>query len=639
MTQGLGGLGNTMGEAFINFHANTLTLKREVQDSLKDIDKEANKLTKKMGENWGKQIADGIEDTLRKPEVGDVFIKSVEEAVTKSKTVANVNIKTKVNVDVDKTSIDRVGTNIVGALRNAVGRAASTDGGILGDVLGGGRRGGGGGGIGGTTANLLGGLGTGLSQLLRSIGSSIGNVGAAGPAAPIIGGVVVAGIMALVGAIAALLNVFGPLLYSVFLLPAGLGAIVAAVIPLTLAFDGLGEAAAALMSGDVEKIAETMNKLGNSGQKVAKDLAQVIPWLQEAKKNIQEIFLKPIAENNVLTFLQKALGPTIIKGLQSVAEAAGNFATNLARVAENPSIQKFLETVFMLATSLYNNTSAGFNQFLIGLADVGVATGPYLENLTKLLGEGLGDLGAWLTRISADGTLKGFLDKLSIAVDGLLRLGDSAWDLLKAVIGAAGEEGRAMEFLDTLIYTIDSLTNFFRSELGQESIKGMILLAEAFVVALALVAVAFAEIAAIVEGIRWLLEQQVGIVLDLLYFLGLYEGRSQFGEKAAKKGSKGLATGGIVTHRMDGVSLAEQGPEAVIPLNDPARAMDLMNQSGLTGLANSGSGMNFGPGSITINFTGAVPTKAEAFRTGAAVADGINSGMAQRNTRMAVRTL
>lgn len=642
MTQGLGGLGNSFGEAFINFHANTDAVSKELTEGLKKADKEANKLTYKMGQGWGQKAADGMEDVLSKPQVADVFVKALDKGVTKTlKEKFATAGKVKVDVDVDKNQLGRLANSIVTSLKNSIGRAADALGpnGILDGILGGGSKGSGG---------FFKGFGGGITSLLGSLGSSIGNVGSASPFAPVIGGALIALIMALVGAVAALLNVFGPLLNAVFLLPAGIGAVVAAILPLTMAFDGLGSAAAALASGDLEAINEAMAKLGPNAQLVAKDLSRVIPWLEDIKRLVQETFLKPIANSDMINRLSVALGPPVIRGLEKVAEAAGLFVANLTTAAENPSIRKFLDTIFNLATSLYNNTSEGFNKFLVGIADLGTATGPYLENLTKLLGEGLGEFGGWLSRISADGTLNGFLDKLTIAVEALLELGGSAWDLLKSVVGAAGDEGRAMEFLDLLIFCIDSLTNFFESELGEESIKGMILLAEAFLVALTLIIVAFAEIAAIVEFIRFTVELWWYAMQGIMYLLGQYDDKAKgLGSSIINKSNElhnkpSYGTGAILPYRVDNATVAEQGPEAIIPLNDPARAMDLMNQSGLAGLAaanGGGQGMMFGPGSITINFNGALPTRDEAFRTGAAVADGINSGMAQRNTRMAVRTL
>lgn len=51
------------------------------------------------------------------------------------------------------------------------------------------------------------------------------------------------------------------------------------------------------------------------------------------------------------------------------------------------------------------------------------------------------------------------------------------------------------------------------------------------------------------------------------------------------------------------------------------------------------SNITFGANSIRVGFEGAVPTQAQAAGTGAAVANGISSGLAARNVRLAVRTI
>ncbi len=63
--------------------------------------------------------------------------------------------------------------------------------------------------------------------------------------------------------------------------------------------------------------------------------------------------------------------------------------------------------------------------------------------------------------------------------------------------------------------------------------------------------------------------------------------------------------------------------------------------SGLGGMALNANTNNisFGAGAVAVNFRGALPTSNEANATGMAVGAGINSQLAARNTRLAVRTL
>ena len=55
--------------------------------------------------------------------------------------------------------------------------------------------------------------------------------------------------------------------------------------------------------------------------------------------------------------------------------------------------------------------------------------------------------------------------------------------------------------------------------------------------------------------------------------------------------------------------------------------------------AGLGGGMMFGPGSIIIQFSGVVPTNAEAVAVGEAVGTGINRSVSRRDTASAIRMM
>lgn len=80
--------------------------------------------------------------------------------------------------------------------------------------------------------------------------------------------------------------------------------------------------------------------------------------------------------------------------------------------------------------------------------------------------------------------------------------------------------------------------------------------------------------------------------------------------------------------------------EAVLPLEDP-RAMAMVGNAiaKAGGASGMGDAPTFGPGAIVVNFNGAVPTEAEAFRTGQAVGAGIAERLARRNLKTTVRMI
>lgn len=97
-----------------------------------------------------------------------------------------------------------------------------------------------------------------------------------------------------------------------------------------------------------------------------------------------------------------------------------------------------------------------------------------------------------------------------------------------------------------------------------------------------------------------------------------------------------LAEGGVARHRPGGI-LANIGEgsedEAIAPLST---LEDMISSA----VDDAGSpSIVFGPGSINVNFNGAVPTEDEAFQTGRTVGDGMISALARRGVKLQVRAI
>jgi phage-related protein len=91
-----------------------------------------------------------------------------------------------------------------------------------------------------------------------------------------------------------------------------------------------------------------------------------------------------------------------------------------------------------------------------------------------------------------------------------------------------------------------------------------------------------------------------------------------------------LARGAVIDPTPGGIlaNIGEGGQREIVTPEDLLRDIVRENQ-----------GIVFGPGSIVIEFSGTVPTEAEAMRTGQAVASGISSMLQQRDVRTRVRAL
>lgn len=341
-----------------------------------------------------------------------------------------------------------------------------------------------------------------------------------------------------------------------------------------------------------------------------------------------------------------------MNGFMNVGDAFGRLINNLVNIAENPKIQKFFEMLFDTVGRLINNSSGPIGKFFFALADLGEATLPHFEKFINILLELLSQFGDWLIKISENGTLEGFINNLIKAFEFAYQLATSGWNLVKAIVTGTGEDNTAEEFVKSLIVMIDKMTEFFKSDIGKEGLKGMVLIAESLaaifvgiVVTLGLIAAGFSEIVSwiggsvipkLIEAWNWL-----RAIMDFLFQINSGAAAAAAGVKSAVGGAlPQKAAGDIFANGAEAVIVGEAGPEVLLPLNDPHRANELAMKSGLLGILNGAAGgVNINSGAVQINNYGGTPTASESYAMGQAAGQGLASVLSTRNTRLAIRTL
>lgn len=602
--------GSGVGAAFMDLFIRNMT-RQGVDDAMRQISRDSDKITEQAGKSLGDSLGDNMSDEVSKPS----WIQKIKDAIARGFRRNRRKIPVDVDLELDQNAIKR-------ATRAFANQAQG----------------------------MLEGVGNILGKGLRSIGASVGNVGAGGPFSLLVGVFAVTLIPALIGAIAALLNVFAPLVNIILLLPGAIAILVAAIAPLIVAFNGIGDAIGAVISGDPERIAEAFKNISKEAQAVIEDLGPLMPWFRDFGRRVQSDFFRPL--DDAIPRLHAAIGPEVITGFQRVARAAGEFFDTLIGFAEMPEFSKFLDQLFTSTANIFKTLGPDLDRFLSGLSNLGIVSLPVLEDGFAFISDKIGDLGDWLTKISQNGQFQQFMDDLMQALKDLRELGASGWNLITAIVGGADEQGGARGFLATLGTAIDGLAEFFRTDLGRAAIRGWITLAEVFVVVLVLVLGTFAAIGIAIEAVGqffiWVIglaEKFYNVLLLIAAKLGFIRGisGSTLGSSVANAIGAAVgafAEGGIVSSPTFATLGEDYQREVVIPLGDPARARQLARESGLSNILNSGGGNNivFGNGAIQVNFTGALPTEEEAFRTGAAVGSGIQSQLLSRNVRLAVRT-
>lgn len=614
------GFGGSIGDAYANLHFNTSTADADLRKGLDKAAKDGEKIAEDMGNKFGKTFVKEAGEEIGKT-AGKDFLSRFSKSLSNEKVKVNVDV----DVDVDRDSATRAAGKIGRALSGAFSKVKGS---LVGDIF----------------STIGGGI--------KSLGSSVGNVGSNGPFAGIVGFAILYAIPAIVGGIGALLNVLLPLVNVLFFLPALLGTVAAAIVPVVVGFQGFGTALSTILnSDDPEEIQKAFESISKSAGKVALEIKEVMPALHELRMTAQESLFQGLV--GVVPRLVDALLPSLEEGFAKVNPAFARFIDNIVRVFEDPRMQSFIDNLFETAAFLFDTLGGPLQRFLLALADVGNVTLPHLETFITYLGGLMDRFSNWLTEISQNGQLEGFIDKLKVAFDSFLRIAESGYNLIKAIIGGTGEDGRALEFVDAVVAMIDTLTSFFESDIGKEALKGMVVMAEVLLAVLLGIVAVWSLMGLAIEyiskGIAWLIDQVVklagaiGFAANKLGELGSkIPVIGAIGRGLGNLGVPGFAEGGVFTSPTLGI-FGEAGPEVLLPLNDPNRARELADQSGLRSILGSGSdgsgGIVFGANAISVNFHGALPTNQQAYGVGQSVADGIASVLNRRDTRLAIRAM
>lgn len=270
--------------------------------------------------------------------------------------------------------------------------------------------------------------------------------------------------------VAALASALADLAGFAVALPAALGVTVAAVVPLTLAFQNFGDAVSAIASGDLEKIDEALKKLAPSARSVAREVGVLLPSLQALQRNAQQAFFAPLRGD--LTAITKNLFPALNKGVQGVAGAFGNLGSEVAKFFSAPARIKLINDTFEITKGLINSLTPVVIKLLGAFEAVTQAILPRLDDMAFAVQGLIGDFADWLTAAAKSGKLAEFFDDAVATLKELVGLGKAVGRLLVAVFGDLDDSGRGL--IGTLTGIVDRMTEFFESAEGQKSIQNAI---------------------------------------------------------------------------------------------------------------------------------------------------------------------
>lgn len=579
----------TLGEAFIEVHADTKPFAKELARELRMILAEVDKVTKaestKIGKGISKGIADGVDkDSSRIKRaftgIGD-FIQSEgnrwEDSLRKSFTkMARGNF---------------ILTRMFGQASLAIGGATKRVlafgkglfnllGGIF-DVA----KGLGTGliegfkalvGVGGDAAKVTGALSAGFARVGASLAAAAAEAVAA---APVLAALLVV-VIALAAAMAALAITivtvaapFAMLLNLALAIPAALTTILAIVAPLIIAFKDMGDAMELVFEKDPDKLKEGLAKLSPVMREIVGILRQFAPDFQRFAAVIQESFFRPFIRE--IKPALEAMLPVLQGHFSRIASALGVMVANVFKfLSQRPVIEAVASVLGQIADFLERN-SGTLARLIAAMGAAATAALPIVLELLDKFGGFLIKFAEWIMGAITDGRFEQWLRK---GIEALQVI----WNLVKAIILLFSTlfvilNVHGQEFLKTITDAINRFRNWANSKDGKAALEAMGKLAVIIAKALSGALRATQDILTVVGRIYSMWRA----IRSLMSGGGSGQGASIGSAAAAAAAAAGnvYSGGGVVPQ--DQVAMVHAGEPILDPANSVERNRAILSDAGL----------------------------------------------------------
>lgn len=248
-------------------------------------------------------------------------------------------------------------------------------------------------------------------------------------------GFLVAGVGALVSEGVQLAAALAPGLQIIGLFPAAASVATASIIPLVVAFQGVGDALSAAASGDAEKLADALKNLTPAAASVVTEFAKLSPRLTELRKSVQEAFFSQLTGD--LTRLGETLIGPVQRGMTSTAAAAGRMASGLLDVFSQTRNAGVIEQIFSSAGRAFDQMTAPMQRLTQGMLDWVQATLPAFDQLITSIGAGTTRFGDFLSKAAASGQAMVWINQAVTAISQLSRVALNAGRVVGTIFDAA----------------------------------------------------------------------------------------------------------------------------------------------------------------------------------------------------------
>lgn len=428
-----------IGSARVTVHADTDPFEREVEHGVRKGADAADDDLKVAGHKMGETLGDSMGDELEKQ--GPHLARSVERGLKREV------IKTKTTVQFDSSGnevkrwVSTVTRDIEDALKDEgrQGGPLNVAGRTISDAIGSG-------------FNV-----SGRSPLIALLIPVIGEIGL------LIGGLVQAA---------------GALVAYLYLIPNAIGAIAIQAGVLYIAFQGVGAAIqGAFAAKNARELQEAIKGLTPEAQDFVKSLLPLRDIFKQFQGIIQGGFFAGF-EGAVKSLISALTRGGLAGQLGIVAFALGRFFKSIIGFLDSGSFQRFLYELIPATVRWINDFGPALLRFLSGLATLGHAVMPFFEAFGKSFNSLVGSFGDWLASLASNPE---FLQFIKDAQETMAKFGAVLKDALVflVVFWQTLKKAGGDKFLTDLSTQLQELTKFFRTELGQKALEGLIHLIQA----------------------------------------------------------------------------------------------------------------------------------------------------------------
>lgn len=578
----------TLGEAFIEVHADTRPfakeLKAEVTAILKKLDATATVHGRTVGESVGKGVRDGLADKadditttfwqrlrgrLRRvgADAGEEFSNSFQRLATSNFILFRVIGGLAQRMGALFVTLRRVGGEVFHVGRSLLqANKAMLQLGFQGmkSLL-------------GLTNNFADALssaqqaGSQLTGALASLATSVSS-GAIGLAAMAAAAILLTSVLAALAAVAIVaLAPFAQLLNFALLFPAALGILAGVIAPLVIALHGLGDAMELVFERDPKKFAEGFAKLTPTMRQLTTLLRRFVPLFRSIQRVVQENFLGPIIV--ALGPLLTSIGKRLQNGLSAAAAAMGIFVADSLRLLSSPAFTKFIDELFPSIARMIETMSPALMHLMSAMATATTAALPVVELLLGKLGGFIDRFATWIETTVADGRFQQFLDD-AVASAGAI------WDLIWALIGlfaemfAQTDEG-GRKFLEKITKAVNEFTKWLRSPDGKKALQDAVVLALVF-------AEAFRLALGFIRIIVTQLSNAFHKAVALLELIGIIERKNPGATIHNRQPANSFSGGGVVGY--DQMAMVHKGEPILDPANSAERNRGILAEAGMLDL-------------------------------------------------------